>query len=274
MAAQFPYFQKNRIYVGLFPHQRDVRAHSHPFYELVFFEYGLLNHQWEGKRSILSRGDLFCISPGDVHQYTRSKDAKLYNCLFFPDAIPSGIEGLPGVKELLSDQVRVRMHVPVAMQQELKGILQRMIRELEHKASGYNEALSMLLGLLLVFAGRLYANFQVQETSYAPAGKLREALAYLEDNFAQQLKIEDVAQDHGLSPDQFSRLTRQLVGISPLQYLQNIRLSQAMELLLDENLQIAEIAFQVGFEDPNYFSRIFRRSTGQSPTQFRTGKGL
>ena len=268
------YFQDNQVYVGLFPHQQDVRAHSHPFYELVFFESGLLNHMWEGKRSILIAGDLFCIRPGEIHLYNCSEDAKLYNCLFFPDAIPSGIEGLPGIREMLTDPARARLHVPVAMQHELKAILERMIQELEHQDSGYNEALSMLLGLLLIFAGRLYTNSRILEASYAPFGKLREALAYLEHNFAKQLKIEDVALEYCLSPDQFARLTKQQVGLSPLQYLQNIRLSQAMELLLDENLQVAEIATLVGFEDPNYFTRLFRQRTGQTPTQFRAGKGL
>ena len=267
------YFQDNQVYVGLFPHQQDVRAHSHPFYELVFFESGLLNHMWEGKRSILIAGDLFCIRPGEEHLYTRSLDAKLYNCLFFPQGIPPGIQKLPGVLELLQGEGQLRLHLPVAMQKELEGILQRMVGELEHKAPGYNEALSLFLGLLLVFVGRFWECSQVKEGHYAPTGKGQAALGDLEENYMQKLKLEQVARDHKLGPDQFSRLTRKLLGISPLEYLQNIRLSHAMDLLLKEELPVGEIAFLTGFDDPNYFARLFRRRVGLSPSQFRAAKG-
>ena len=81
--SAYPYFSDCQVYVGLIPHQKEIQPHCHPFYELVFFEYGLLIHHWEGRQSILTRGHLFCIRPGEVHLYTRSKDAKLYNCLFF-----------------------------------------------------------------------------------------------------------------------------------------------------------------------------------------------
>ena len=130
----------------------------------------------------------------------------------------------------------------------------------------------MLLGLLLIFAGRLYTNSRILEASYAPFGKLREALAYLEHNFAKQLKIEDVALEYGLSPDQFARLTKQQVGLSPLQYLQNIRLSQAMELLLDENLQVAEIATLVGFEAPITLPAFFVSVQVRLPPSFARKK--
>ncbi len=268
------YFQDSQIYVGLFPQQTDVMAHSHPFYELVFFEHGLLNHQWEGRRNILTAGDLFCIRPGEVHLYTRSKDAKLYNCLFLPEAIPEGIAVLPGIKRLLSGAERLRLHIPVAKQKQLKEILQQMILELQNKASGFQEVLSALLSLILVFAGRELAGTQVKDSGYAPAGKVQAALAYLETHWQEKIKLEQVATAHNLSPEQFSRLASQLVGISPLQYLQNIRLSQAMELLLTSELPISEIADSVGFEDPNYFARLFRSRVGQSPSQFRTRKGL
>lgn len=268
------YFEDNLVYVSLLPHQGDIYAHKHAFYELVFFEYGLLNHSWEGERSILIAGDLFCIRPGETHLYTRSKGAKIYNCLFFLDALPKGIIELSGVNELLFSKNRVRLHTPMAMQHELKCNLQRMITELEHKSPGYNEVLSMLLGVVLIFAGRLYDDSILQVASYAPEGKLKEALAFLEANYEQKLKIEEVALAHDLNPEQFSRLARQLIGITPLQYLQNIRLGQAMELLLEEDLPIGEVAYLVGFEDANYFSRLFRRHVGVSPSKFRTKKGL
>ncbi|HOB22436.1 MAG: AraC family transcriptional regulator [Firmicutes bacterium] len=272
--SAYPYFSDCQVYVGLIPHQKEIQPHCHPFYELVFFEYGLLIHHWEGRQSILTRGHLFCIRPGEVHLYTRSKDAKLYNCLFFLNAVPQKILELPAVRQLLMGKEKMHVHLPVAKQEKIKGILQEMIAELAHKRSGFKETLSLLLGLLLIAMAREIECFQGGENSYVPLGKVQRALAYLEDHSQEKIKLEEVALAHDLSPEQFSRLTRQLVGITPSQYLQNIRLSQAMELLATSEMGVGEIAALVGFEDQNYFARLFKRIIGQSPSEFRAKGGL
>ena len=81
--------------------------------------------------------------------------------------------------------------------------------------------------------------------------------------------LEDVAQVAGLSVDHFGRLFRQQAGITPMRWLQKLRIQQSRFLLERTSLFIEEVAVQVGFSDPFHFSRIFKSFIGVSPTEYR-----
>ena len=70
----------------------------------------------------------------------------------------------------------------------------------------------------------------------------------------------------------YTHLFHQRTGFSPLEYLTRLRLNHASQLMAETALSIAEIARAVGYEDPLYFSRLFRRKMGVSPTEFRQSK--
>ncbi len=95
------------------------------------------------------------------------------------------------------------------------------------------------------------------------------AIAVLRRDFAQPLTLARVARRANLSPSRFSHLFRADAGVGPNQYLRNVRLDRAAELLRSSTLSIKEIMAAVGFNDPSHFSRDFRRRYGVSPQSFR-----
>lgn len=93
--------------------------------------------------------------------------------------------------------------------------------------------------------------------------------------------VSGMAATCGLSRSHFTRKFRRATGISPWRYILTRRITRARDLLTNTELSIKEIAIELGFEDPNYFSRLFRQETNQSPTEFRNerinpdpGKGV
>ena len=86
------------------------------------------------------------------------------------------------------------------------------------------------------------------------------------------VSVNEMAAHAHLSSSRFRRLFHQRTGFSPLEYLTRLRLNHASQLMAETALSIAEIARAVGYEDPLYFSRLFRRKMGVSPTEFRQSK--
>jgi len=101
---------------------------------------------------------------------------------------------------------------------------------------------------------------------------IKQALGFLHQNYAQPINRKDVALAVGVNPNYLSQIFRQEVSISPLDYLNRLRIQKAKELLSQSQDTITKIATQVGFNDSAYFSRVFHKLTGQSPQEFRQSK--
>ncbi|MBN2617064.1 MAG: response regulator [Spirochaetales bacterium] len=96
---------------------------------------------------------------------------------------------------------------------------------------------------------------------------LKIALNYIKDNFADSLQLSSVAEICSVSSSHLSRLFTEHLGTKFIDYLNVYRIERATELLKNSNLSIKEAAFSVGYNDPNYFSRIYRKYMGVSPSE-------
>jgi len=96
-----------------------------------------------------------------------------------------------------------------------------------------------------------------------------EAALWLEEHAAEEIDLERIAGQTGLSAFHFLRLFARVLGVTPHQYLVRCRLRHAARLLADPELSITDVAFDVGFADLSNFVRTFRRAAGVSPRAFR-----
>lgn len=95
-------------------------------------------------------------------------------------------------------------------------------------------------------------------------------LSFIGSNYINpELKLEDVAGEIGISQDQVAELLRKHCGFTFRQYLNQVRLEEAKRLIRNSNLQIAEIAFNVGYNNIQHFNRVFKEYTSFTPTGFR-----
>ncbi|MES1021409.1 AraC family transcriptional regulator [Gloeocapsa sp. BRSZ] len=103
-----------------------------------------------------------------------------------------------------------------------------------------------------------------------PNRKLRKVMDYINEHLAEDLPLDEIANQIGMSQSHFFRLFRQSTGLSPHQYRLQQRIDRAKTLLLHSELSIAEIALSVGFCDQSHLARHMRRVLGVSPKQLRT----
>jgi len=98
---------------------------------------------------------------------------------------------------------------------------------------------------------------------------VRKAMVYIHEHYAESITRNDIAQNISISEDYLTFCFRQEFGKTPVSYLQHYRINQAKILLRDTERSITDIAHDVGFSDPGYFSRVFQHISGMTPNQFR-----
>lgn len=108
-----------------------------------------------------------------------------------------------------------------------------------------------------------------QRGSLGAASRIYRAITYIHQNYEKDISVCLLAELEHLSPSRFRALFREATGLSPMDYLAVLRLNHARQLMLQAGLSIGEIAQAVGYQDQLYFSRIFRKRTGLSPTLYR-----
>ena len=104
------------------------------------------------------------------------------------------------------------------------------------------------------------------------SAEVLQSLSYIQDNYGKKISLASVADHVGLSSGYLCRIFKDETGVSINSYINNLRMTRAGELLADKNSYIKEVAISVGFEDQLYFSRLFKRYYGITPSEYRAGK--
>ncbi|MDQ0060279.1 AraC family transcriptional regulator [Paenibacillus harenae] len=100
---------------------------------------------------------------------------------------------------------------------------------------------------------------------------LDRAKQYMQERFTEELSLEEVADYVHLNPHYFSKVFKQQVGETFIDYLTGLRIEKAKALIAEDQLSLKEVCFAAGYRDPNYFSRVFKKVTGVTPTEYRSG---
>jgi two-component system, response regulator YesN len=103
-------------------------------------------------------------------------------------------------------------------------------------------------------------------------GLMMKAKEYIDEHFAEAITLEEAAEHVGLSPYYFSKLFKDRFGITFIDYITEIRMKRAKELMENPDVSVKEVCYTVGYKDPNYFSRVFKKYTGLTPSEYRKGK--
>ncbi len=99
--------------------------------------------------------------------------------------------------------------------------------------------------------------------------KLRPALAYIDGHYGSEITLGELSETVHLTPEYFCRLFKQATNLSPVEYINRVRIFKAEQLLLSTDATVTDIAFKVGFSQASYFNRIFHRYRGMTPSEYR-----
>ncbi len=151
---------------------------------------------------------------------------------------------------------------------EYPRIFKQMIQELQRCQAHYPDLLTLLLLELLIRIERQIGREHRPKDAYLNA-EMELAIQHFNDHYSDEINIEEYALSRGMSVSWFIRSFKQYAGTTPMQYLVERRMANAQVLLETTSYNISEIAALVGYDNPLYFSRIFRKQKGMSPSEYR-----
>lgn len=238
---------------------------NHYLFHYVISGTGTLmadNAKGETQTYSIKSGQGFLIFPEQITTYYADQDLPW-------EYIWIEFDGLK-VKEALS-LTELSVNTPV-YQANSKDLREELMNEMLYIVHHAKESPFHLIGHLYLFFDYLIQS--VKSTKLAPSGKMsdyyiKEALNYIEQNFQNEITIEEIAAVCGINRSYFGKIFHNSIGCSPQEFLMKYRMTKATELLKLTSLSIAEISSAVGYENQLHFSRAFKNINGVSPREWR-----
>ncbi|WP_455669797.1 AraC family transcriptional regulator [Phocaeicola faecalis] len=243
--------------------------HKHMRIEINYVKKGNCILHIDKESINFHEGDIMIISPNVEHQFEAGVNGTILMQLEFLPEIFSHLhsniridtEAMPTPSFLFSKENRL---IKIVNNINVTRTVQRIINELEHKGSHYQYLVVMYYAELLIF---LYRYMHETYLSICTNDLLRKAICYIQHNYQTDINVNDIAGHASISERYLRKLFSQNLNLSPLDYLNQIRINKSIELLKNTEKSVKEVCFLCGFQSPQYFSRIFKQQIGLSPRE-------
>ncbi|NLF60815.1 MAG: AraC family transcriptional regulator [Lentisphaerae bacterium] len=258
-----------------------AEMHTHTYLEIALVVSGKGTYRTSVEEFPVMRGDLFLLGPQDCHSYSHQEDMVVYNLLLQDQSVlqrhltllqePS-LSYFFDLEPRLRNRDRFKRHLRLTEEQmpAFTAVLDQMACELHEQDTRFQEMLNLLLEQFLILLCRTCnLTFGASENQLFIFAK---SLRFIEDNLANPITCEQLARQAGMNTKTFYRYFKDTTGTAPIDYVIQLRLARARELLRSTDLPIKRIAAQCGFSDCSYFSQRFRRLYRLSPRQCRQAK--
>ena len=250
-----------------------LRLHRHEFHE-IFWLNGRGSFHCDFHEYSIVAPTLIFVSPGQVHSWVH-RPALEGPMACFTQAFHDGAEPPPSALLQLpfwySTEASPVLVVPPGEVKKVDALWNALSLEAEGKEEGREEMLRLQLRLLLLAAARIYRRSMADTSVAAQSSQaiLHQFRMAVETHFSQVRSVSAYAQMLKVTPGRLSESVHHHTGQTAGELIRDRLLLEAKRLLVHSSLNVAEIAVSLQFEDPSYFSRFFRRSTGASPGEFR-----
>lgn len=151
---------------------------------------------------------------------------------------------------------------------EYQNLFRAMINELHMYRESYAEMLEMYLRQIFIKIQRCFKTYTKTDNFHA-AEEIEKAVSYFNEHYSEPINIDAYAENNHISTSGFIRNFRLYTGFTPMQYILSKRIYNAEALLQNTQYNITEISRIVGYDNPLYFSRLFKKIKGLSPSEYR-----
>ena len=142
--------------------------------------------------------------------------------------------------------------------------VQRIVNELSSQNEYYQHLVVMYYAELLIL---IYRHMDEAYLPICSNESLKKAIYFIRDHYQSDISIHEVAQYSGIGERYLRKLFANHLSLSPLDYLNQVRINKAIELLRNTEMSIKEVSFSCGFKSPQYFSRMFKQQVGITPRE-------
>jgi len=250
-------------------------SHWHEQFQILYLEQGELLIHCNCHPYEVKTGDLMIINNNEIH-YGESHGQHLicYNVKVDLNFLLSSQVDFCQTKyinPLLQGRIRFQNHI--AQNDQLAEQIQQIVKEYNQQEIGCELAIKGHIYHIIVLLLRQYQQELFNNNGYDRQQKimhqLRTVLEYIDQHYNENISLTQLANLVNMSNQHFCRIFKSTTGKRPVDYMNYLRINKAVTLLSESNLNITEVAMAVGFDDSNYFSRLFKKYQKTSPSAMR-----
>ena len=274
MTIEYPYCLHKRDLTNFI-----VPWHWHEELELGYIQEGISKIVTVGAEYTVRQGDGFFVNSNVMcMKQNASSGVKTIeiNHIFHPIFLGGHFKSRFETKYLnpVINNKQIEVHVIRRGRSTANLILKNLyhLKELQNETDTEFQTRNTLSETWCLLIKELQENPDIQKTTgMEQTNRLRSMIAYINQHYPERITLAEIAKIAGVSEREASRCFKKTIGQSPMEYLIKYRLNQSKKLLLETNMTITAICQQCGFSDSAYFGKVFRKSYGMTPSEYRSG---
>lgn len=264
------YFRKNEISKDLIFH--DISIHWHDELELIYIKSGSIRYQLNGKTVRMKAGEGIFVNSKQLHLIVSDgADCELYCLIFHPMILCAAHH----IAEKYVAPVMENGYVPYLMLSETEPWQCRILENIAavEKDLEADAGELLVMGRLFEICRQLYLHIKrpvqgerVQDRNLI---LIKEMIAYIQKHYQQKLTLQEICDAGKVGKTKGTAVFGQYLNQTPIEYVCNYRIERSIELLRSSDANITEIAYETGFSEGGYYSKVFKERMGVSPLQYR-----
>ncbi|HWT75858.1 MAG TPA: AraC family transcriptional regulator [Mobilitalea sp.] len=259
-------------------HTAPFFSHTHNFIELEIIVSGSADHIVEGKNYHIEKGDVLVILPGYVHELQNVDELEIYNFKFDLDKLTlldTDIEKLSGFQSLFlfqpmnkyAHEYNSHMVLSEDKLNHAKLLCDLILDEWNERKEGYKWVIKSYFLALITYLSR---NFSPDTASCSDkVHEIAKSVSFIHENLQNKITLLQLSSMACLSERQYSRVFKEIYGLSPIDYVINCRLTLACKMMKNTQLSLQQICIACGFGDKVSFSRLFKTHYQITPGEYR-----
>ena len=255
----------------------DESPHRHPFQEIIYIKSGAGKHTIDGTVFNLQPNTIYVIGEGQIHEFLEGSNLSGYLIRYRQSTLPTELSNFTAgfallqmvtdtnALTLLPDEVQ-------AFESNLEALLS------EYEQSKTKKINNVLLFLLLSLLSRINRKVRaiteqtISENNPTADSIFRRFILLIEDNYKSKHILSFYCRQLNMDRRKLTAITSQKTGLTPKDLINKRLMTEAKRMLSFTLLSFKEIAYEIGYSEPAYFSRIFKRKVGVSPKEYRVSQ--
>ena len=272
------------LYYGLPVNQppKNYIWHNHDYFEMIYVYHGNCFNRFQDKTIQLYQGDILLLNPTILHQiYALHEDDYIFNIMLSKSLFEGAIWQLLSDNKLMNNffvnyfyqmnKIKDYIHFNHCQDHRIQEVITSLIAEYLEEEPGYHRVTQSYLVILFAYLSRSYTKLNmIDQNNLKQLGVLPDIISYIAQNY-KDVTLTEIQNSFNYSAGYVSRLIKQHTGKTFSEIVHNFKLNHAKELLQSTNLNITEIAEQIGFNDSHYLNKVFKKRFGITPSQYRKG---
>ena len=230
-------------------------------YQLLYIAAGCVHFSFNGVDKIIPKGNMVLFRPGETQMYYLYASDK-------PETYWVHFTGSDVERLLNYCQIPWEENVFfTGTSPDYQWLFRQMIQELHLQHTNYEDLLNINLRHILLIINRYLKEENAVGTEMLD--EVERAIHYFNEHYNQPIIIEDYAKERAITANWFIQCFKRITKFTPMQYILSLRMTNARNLIDTTTYNMKQIAAAVGYDNSMYFSRVFKKHTGMTPTEYK-----